>query len=479
MTGEQLHRVAGTLLGAAVGDALGAGYESCQRPPPDPHMIGGGPFGFAPGEWTDDTQMSVCVAEVAARGHLDPSVVGDRFLDWFRAGPNDVGNQTRWVLERARTGDGCAPLAAAYFRANPHNAAGNGSLMRTAPVALAHLGDPATMAASAREISELTHADPQAAEACILWCAAIERAVLEGSLEGAAGGLALLGTRAPGRWSRVLREAETRPPGTFQGNGYVVRALQAAHAAVHQTPVPTDQPCLHLQDALRAAVAIGDDADTVAAIAGALLGARWGVSAVPFAWRRVLHGWPGYRSGDLVRLAVLTAQGGMADPSTGWPAQASLLPYYRQHYSLSGALVALPDDEGVVIGDVAALPEALREVDVVISLCRIGIHDIPKTTEHHQLWLIDSDEEHANPNLDFVLRDTAEGIATCRDQGKRVFVHCVHAQARTPAVAAAYLAGRLSISGHEAAARVSRLLPGIVHRPSFVRSLDRLWPTQR
>jgi ADP-ribosylglycohydrolase len=82
---------------------------------------------------------------------------------------------------------------------------------------------------------------------------------------------------------------------------------QAAHAAILQTPVPADDPARHLRDALVAAVRIGHDTDTVAAIAGQVLGARWGASAVPERWRRLLHGWPGLDADDLVRLALRVA----------------------------------------------------------------------------------------------------------------------------------------------------------------------------
>ena len=87
-------------------------------------------------------------------------------------------------------------------------------------------------------------------------------------------------------------------------------ALQAALAAVVQTPVPDDDPQRHLPAGLEAAVRIGDDTDTVAAIAGSLLGARWGASAVPADWRALLHGWPGYRADDLARLAARSAGAG-------------------------------------------------------------------------------------------------------------------------------------------------------------------------
>jgi ADP-ribosyl-[dinitrogen reductase] hydrolase len=85
-------------------------------------------------------------------------------------------------------------------------------------------------------------------------------------------------------------------------------AVQAAWAVIAQTPVPDDWPEQHLRVCLEEAVRIGNDTDTVAAIAGQLLGACWGASAIPAEWRQHLHGWPGLREPDLVRLAVTSVR---------------------------------------------------------------------------------------------------------------------------------------------------------------------------
>ncbi|MGQ0519786.1 MAG: ADP-ribosylglycohydrolase family protein, partial [Actinomycetota bacterium] len=472
-------RAAGALLGLAAGDALGAGYEFEPDPPPDPEMIGGGPFGFAPGEWTDDTQLAICIAEVAATGRLDPVAVGERFLAWFREGPRDVGNQTRAVLGHAGDGAALAGVAAAYLARNPHGAAGNGSLMRTAPVALAHLGDDAAIAEAARTISGLTHADPLAGDACVLWCIAVDRAVREARLDGIRDGLELLPRAARDRWTAHLDDAERQAPRAFRPNGFVVPALQGAYAAVRQTPVPASQPCAHLAGALRAAVHIGHDTDTVAAIAGSLLGARWGASAVPLDWRRQLHGWPGHGAGELRRLAVLTALRGQAD-SAGWPAADRLGTYYREAFPGEPIDVALPDDPGVRIGNMAGLGRAGTggAPDVAISLCRVGPADLPPGCAGHELFLVDSAAEGANPNLDFVLSDTARAIAGWREAGQTVFLHCVAGESRTPTVAAAYLAVRLGLPGAEALERVRKALPSARPNPAFVTALQRLWPAR-
>lgn len=308
--GSRDDRAAGVLAGMACGDALGAPYEF--GPPLGPEvpvgMVGGGPFDWAPGEWTDDTQMAVVLLDAAERAAADGSRLTDHLDDvargwvaWAATAP-DVGAQTRAVLGAAeRSGDVTATgltAAAAAHHARTGRSGGNGSLMRTAPVALAYLDDAHALASAARRVSDLTHADPDAGDACVLWCAAIRHAVLHGELDVRAG-LGLIPGDRRGLWAARLDEAETRVPASFDHNGWVVEALQSAWCAIATTPVPAGEPRRHLVDGLEAAVRGGGDTDTVAAIAGALLGARWGASAVPDAWLVIVHGWPGQRVGDL------------------------------------------------------------------------------------------------------------------------------------------------------------------------------------
>lgn len=308
-------RVAGVMVGTAVGDALGAGYEfgSARLGPGGPDMIGGGLGGFAPGEWTDDTTMAWCVLDVAARdggllseGSLD--AVARRFRRWYDSGPSDIGNQTAVVLRRGGPAPTAARLreAAAHYTATRDHSGGNGSLMRTAPVALAHLGAPEEIARAATAVSALTHADPRAGQACVLWSLAIDRAVRDEVLD-IRSGLEFLGDEARTWWADRIDEAEQGPPSRFAPNGWVVAALQAAWSAIHHTPVPAHDPGRHLGDALATAIGIGHDTDTVAAIAGGLLGARWGASAVPARWRELCHGYPGLAAEDLAVLAEAAA----------------------------------------------------------------------------------------------------------------------------------------------------------------------------
>ena len=307
LTAAQRDRAAGVLLGLACGDALGAGYEFGPPLAPDAEvsMKGGGNFGWAPGEWTDDTQMAVPILFAAEAAARDGVSLLDREDDvaraWVAWAPSaaDVGIQTGAVLRQFRGRVDVAAeeiaLAAKDLHEQTGRTAGNGSLMRTAPVALAHLGDPEAIAVAARRLSDLTHADPEAGDACVLWSLAISTAVLTGAIDLGCG-LEHLPAQRRDLWSARIEDAAVQPPTAYPNNGWVVHAFQAAWSAIATTP--GDGPD-HLQAALENAVRAGHDTDTVAAIAGSLLGARWGASAVPDTWRSLVHGWPGLTGDDL------------------------------------------------------------------------------------------------------------------------------------------------------------------------------------
>ncbi|MGO9298195.1 MAG: ADP-ribosylglycohydrolase family protein [Streptosporangiaceae bacterium] len=484
-------RVAGVLLGLACGDALGAGYEF--RPPRihgEPVlMAGGGGFGWAPGEWTDDTSMAVAIAETAATGvDLRSSQALDaitaRFVTWMGEA-KDIGVQTSGILSSV---SGCPSAAAAAAEARRWfertGKTGNGSLMRTAPVALAYLDDPEALVGAAHAVSELTHGDAEAGEACALWCLAIRHAVLYGTFEGLteAALSGLPGHRAQ-VWATRLRDAESVEPHQIEHNGWVVAALMAAWSAIMRTPVPANDPAaasfpgLHLRRALEAAVRAGNDTDTVAAIAGALLGARWGVSAVPLAWRRILHGWPGLRGRDLIALALQTARGGRQDPA-GWPAVA-LFDY--SGYGDISMLAVHPHDPGVLLGGVGAVRALPNGVDAVISLCRLGAAEVPargvRPADHLEAWLSDTADPAANPNLDLVLAEAADTVATLREEGRKVLVHCVQAKTRTPAVAAVYSSRYRGVNSRQAFSDIRELLPEAHLNNGYHAALTRLDPS--
>ncbi|MEV6219412.1 ADP-ribosylglycohydrolase family protein [Nocardia sp. NPDC051833] len=290
-------RVAGVLVGGAAGDALGAGYEfTVPGPGAVIDMVGGGPFHWAPGEWTDDTSMALAIVLAAVNGPgIDLDAVAAGFVAWYDSVPPDIGNQTRNVLS-ARPSSALSMQAVAMSLSG--RTGGNGSLMRTAPVALAYLDDPTACVAAAGRIGMLTHFDEHAVEACKIWTYAVRHAVLHADFDGVRE--YVCGSTQAAYWNERLDEAEKGTPADFPNNGWVVHALQTAWWAITSTDQSTPE---HLPRALEACVRAGNDTDTTAAIAGGLLGARWGASAVPARWRSLLHGYPGLTGADLPDLA--------------------------------------------------------------------------------------------------------------------------------------------------------------------------------
>lgn len=287
-----IHRVVGCVVGSAVGDALGAPFEfgpagqwSARFPDPvhegTGEMIGGGGFGWAPGQFTDDTEMAVIVAEsLLACGGIDPDDQLERFRAWGTTA-SDVGNLTREVLGSGLPADQAA-LHVLRSRAGRHTA-GNGSIMRAAPGAVhfAAAGREATMAAAHR-LSAVTHADP-----LCRWAVAIQHELVRCLLEGTDLDTAVAGAldALPPDVARVyvpLLEPGWVPSPAAPSNGSAMGALAQAVWAMrsHST----------FEQVLAAVIDLGDDTDSVAAVAGALAGARVGVGAVPVRWQQVLHG---------------------------------------------------------------------------------------------------------------------------------------------------------------------------------------------
>jgi ADP-ribosylglycohydrolase len=271
-------------------------------------MCGGG-FGFKPGEFTDDSQQAVCVAV----GRSEPLKVAANLLQWYRSHPKDIGGQTRAVMSRAKTPRGLAMASRAYARRQeslpvPRGwdpGTGNGSLMRTGPVCLPFPGDRKRIAEVARKVSDLTHADAWSGDACVLWSLAIDRAIEQGTafnlVAAMYDGLDFLPLERCKFWGAVIRQSISKntPWSMLRHNGGVVGCFKAALAAVSDAE--------SLENGLQLAVAIGGDTDTVAAVAGALLGAVHGASAVPANWRREVWGWPGLRADGLEQLALAAA----------------------------------------------------------------------------------------------------------------------------------------------------------------------------
>lgn len=469
-------RSEGVMLSAAAGDALGAPWEF--GPPLGPEvdisMSGGGVW--EPGEWTDDSAMMNAIAEAAAagldlRGQAAQDKIVKRWLQWSRTA-KDIGIQTSDVLRRA-TSEGVITAARAREESELRHlrtghTAGNGSLMRTAPVALAYLDDEAAMVEAARAISELTHWDPLAGDACVLWCSAIRHAVLTGEIDVRVG-LRHIDTARRAEWVRYIEEAEANRPAYFAKNGYVVQAFQGAWSAIHHTPEPADDPAAgvfradRLRLALEAAVRGGRDADTVAAIAGGLLGAAYGASAVPLEWRQKLHGWPDANARYLIALASAIGRKGAADTAD--------LSY--GHASAS-RLVPHPYDDKVLLGTVGVLRRLPPNISAVVSMCRLLDSDIRTDMPHVEVRLIDMEDPDENPHLDFVLLQAVQTVERLRAEGHTVMLHCVAAVSRTPTLGALYGLRLRGVSADTAVRDVCARLSGAQPNQAFRHALRRL-----
>jgi ADP-ribosyl-[dinitrogen reductase] hydrolase len=282
-------RYRGALLGLAVGDALGTTLEfnSPGTFKPIAEMIGDGPFGLQPGQWTDDTSMALCLAEslIEKRG-FDPKDQMDRYCRWWKEGYLsstgtcfDIGITVKTALaDYLQSGE---PFAGS---ADP-STAGNGSLMRLAPVPLAFRRDFELAIHNAGESSRTTHAAPTTIDACRYFAG-----LLLGALEGRSKEELSSSFFHPGPdeqyWKRHPLSSEIaeiadgsfkqKQPPAIIGTGFVVRSLEAALWAFYRSVT-------FREGALRA-VNLGNDADTTGAIYGQLAGAFYGVHAIPEAW---------------------------------------------------------------------------------------------------------------------------------------------------------------------------------------------------
>ena len=275
-------RAGGALVGLAVGDAVGTTLEF--KTPgsftPITDMVGGGPFRLRAGAWTDDTSMAMCLAEsILDRGELDPVDQLTRYVRWYRDGYwsstgacFDIGTTTRRALSRFEvSGEVVDPQP-------DEDAAANGSLMRLAAVPIRWHADTADAAERSGESSRTTHPATRPTDAC-----RVLGAMIAALIGGASAGEVL----APDFWQfgPLHPEVEavargswlSKQPPAIRGTGYSVDALEAALWAVGGAA--------DFRDAVLRAANLGDDADTTAAIAGQLAGARWGLSGIPVEWR--------------------------------------------------------------------------------------------------------------------------------------------------------------------------------------------------
>ena len=288
---EILDRFRGCLLGLAIGDAVGTTLEfkSPGSFKPLTDMIGGGPFGLKPGQWTDDTSMALCLAAslIECRG-FDARDQMQRYVKWWREGYLlstgdcfDIGNATAESLRTfERTGN---PFAGAT---DPHKA-GNGSLMRLAPVPMYYFKSPREAVERAAESSRTTHGAQTAVDACRYFSG-----LLVGALNGVDKDTLLSPRYCPvkGYWDEhplhreILAVAEgsfkEKDPPQIRGTGFVVASIEAALWAFDRTS--------SFREAVLMAVNLGDDADTTGAICGQLAGAFYGSEGLPKEWYGLL-----------------------------------------------------------------------------------------------------------------------------------------------------------------------------------------------
>lgn len=271
-------RALGCLLGLAVGDAVGAAVEFKARDsfPPLTDMIGGGPFNLQPGEWTDDTTMALCLADsLLATGTVDQEDFMLRLRGWLEHGENtvsgtcfDIGVTTRAAIENY-----IATGFAASGRMEP-TSAGNGSLVRLAPLAILTAGDHDDAEFLALKQSRATHAHQECLDACKLFVAQLLDA-LDGADKDAATRQRVM-SLSPKLLFISAGEWREKPRTAIRSSGYVVHTLEAALWSVWQAD--------NFRDTVLTAANLGDDADSVAAVAGQLAGALYGAKAIPEAW---------------------------------------------------------------------------------------------------------------------------------------------------------------------------------------------------
>jgi protein-tyrosine phosphatase len=136
-----------------------------------------------------------------------------------------------------------------------------------------------------------------------------------------------------------------------------------------------------------------------------------------------------------------------------------------------------PGDDGLLLGNLAALSEVAGDVDAVVSLCRVGAAQVPPGVEHHEVWLVDRRGAQANPNLDLVVADTVEAVRTLRSEGRRVLLHGAGGRSRTPAIAAAVLADREGLSGRRALEIIGTAMPEHDrHNDTLLAAVERAYP---
>jgi ADP-ribosyl-[dinitrogen reductase] hydrolase len=281
-------RYLGCLIGLACGDALGGPVEFATREQMDERyprglreFIGGGWLDLAPGEITDDTQMALDVARsLCAHPDGDMQDLAGRFLVWRNSDPKDIGNTTRDALDRL-AGGMCWEEAGeqTYRHRGPRDSAGNGSIMRCAPVALRFRTHSNRLRDCSIDVARITHANPLCTWSSVAVnqtiAALLNGAPIQQAMDGSTDGIESDDVRA------AIERARTSHRDAIASGGYVLDTLTAALWSLLRTD--------SFEESVVIAVGLGGDTDTTAAVAGALAGAHYGYGAIPDRWRNAVQ----------------------------------------------------------------------------------------------------------------------------------------------------------------------------------------------
>lgn len=445
----EIQRGVGALVGSACGDALGAPFEfgaaggyRARFPKPlvggTGEMCGGGALGWAPGEFTDDTQMALALAQsMLQSGGLDAHDTYLRWQHWARRAP-DVGINTRLALSHdVHTG------AAKAHQAGGGRSAANGALMRVTPIALGYLGDEGACLQAALNQARWTHFDEAAGWGAAVAALAVRRMILGWDFESALlDAIGMLPREQRLVFGPLLDESwDPWSDTTGWANGSVWICLaQAVWAIRHHHS---------FHDALCAVVDLGGDTDTVACVAGALGGARWSIEAIPSRWSTYVHGTVDgpdgalhYGAGELTVAARMLM--GMAAP----------VPMPWDHEPVE-PIEVMP---GLYAADLSGAAGAPREWAVVsLSFTRGLFLNHPVRRE---VYVLDEEDTH-NADARSALCDAIDSVEAFMAEGRTVVVHCHGGRSRTGAVLKGCVMRRTGLSEREAhafvAERYSRL----------------------
>jgi len=278
-----LDKSLGAMLGLACGDAVGSSVEFMERGTFEKvtDMRGGGPFKLDPGMFTDDTSMALCLAQSLEHGY-DPNDQMTRYIRWWRDGENscrsycfDIGQATLRALD-AYTRDSSDPYKG---HPNPYTA-GNGNIMRLAPIVIRYGHQPQRAIDYAVDQSKVTHQAPECLQAAYWMATVMTRALQHGNKD------ALLTPPDDLGWSDKMHDLvhntwKSKTTDDIVGSGYVVQSLEAALWCFYHTG--------SIEECILMATNLGDDADTTAAIAGQIAGIYYGASTIPARWLDLLY----------------------------------------------------------------------------------------------------------------------------------------------------------------------------------------------